>query len=79
MRALPPALPSPEIAELISVASERAQLKECIREHGQHREDIREHNDCEECVHRPPFVTLTLANGRESVIGEFADPGGRNY
>lgn len=55
-RAFPAPLPSPGIAELINVMSERAHLKERVRDDGQHREDKCEHNDCEEYVHRPPFA-----------------------
>src|SRR6266540_3967143 len=52
-RALPPPLPGPGIAEHISVASERAHLKECVRDDRQDCDDKCEHNDCEECVHCP--------------------------
>ena len=64
MWALPLPLPSPRIAELIGVVSERTQLKECVRDDAEHREDKREHNKCEECVHRPPFVARHCRESR---------------
>lgn len=79
MWALPPPLPSPRIAELIGVVSERAQLKECVRDDAEHRDDKREHNECEECVHRPPSLGVTLGNTDKAVIGGFAELRGQNY
>ena len=80
MRAFPAPLPSPGIAELINVMSERAHLKECVRDDGQHPEDICEHDDCEEDLHRPPFADCHSHEwkGHRHRVS-FADPGGRNY
>lgn len=79
MWALPPPLPSPWVAEPINVVSERAHLKERYATTPSTARTNANTTTVKSVFIGPPFVRRTVSKGGQTVIGEFADPGGRNY